>query len=100
MVGSRSACGAPVGTGTRGRSRRPAQLHRHLVRQPVSLTQVARRTRRDDVLPDGLAATTLRYDVIERQPPAGAAAVDATPIVTGEERPARDLPLHRPGYAN
>src|SRR2546423_8217416 len=84
----------------RGRSRRPAQLHRHLVRQPVPFAQVARRTRRDDVLPDRLAAAALRYDVVEREPPAGAAALDATPIVTGEERPARDLPLHRPGYAN
>src|SRR5881227_2214452 len=72
----------------RRRPRLSAQLHRDLVWQPVPLAQVARRTRSDDVLPDGLAAPALRDDVVESEPSAGTAAVDTTPVVTGEERPA------------
>ena len=39
-------------------------------------------------------------DVVERQPAARRAAVDAAPAVTGEERPARDLALDDPRNAD
>ena len=52
------------------------------------------RARGDDVLPDRLAAAAARDDVVERQPAAADAAVDAAPAVAREERAARDLPLH------
>src|SRR5438876_3759477 len=77
----------------RGHARQLAQLHRDLVQQPVALAQVARRARGDDVLPDRAAAAAARHDVVERQAPGGAAAVDAAPAVTRKERPARDLAL-------
>src|SRR6185295_19362517 len=39
-------------------------------------------------------------DVVERQPAAGRAAVDAAPAVAGEEGAAGDLPLDRTGDAD
>ena len=84
----------------RRRARRVRELHLHLVQQPVALAQVARRAGGDDVLPDRLAAARARDHVVERQPAARGAAVDAAPAVTGEERPARDLPLDDPRDAD
>ncbi len=68
--------------------------------KPVALAQVARRARGDDVLPHRLAAARARDHVVERQPAAGRAAVDAAPAVTREERAARDLALDDPRNAD
>ena len=84
----------------RRRPRARGELHVHLVRQPVPLAEVARRAGGDDVLPGGVAALRARDHVVERQPPAARAAVDAAPAVTGEERAAGDLPLHHPRNAD
>src|SRR5437764_15370782 len=49
----------------RRRERRLARKHPRLLRRQIALAQVARRARRDDVLPGGLAALAARDDVIE-----------------------------------
>src|SRR6478752_3826224 len=83
-----------------GRLRRVLELHADLLERAVALAEVARRTGGDDVLPDRLAALRARDDVVEGEPPARAAAVDAAPAVAGEEGAARDLPLDRPWHAD
>src|SRR5438876_2538215 len=70
-------------------------MHAYLLEQAVALTQVARSAGGDDVLPDRLAPAAPRHDVIQGQPAPVLAAVDAAPAVAREERPPRDLPLHR-----
>src|SRR4051812_1867839 len=82
------------------RARRRAELHPRLLERTVALPVIARRTRGDDVLPHRLTAAAARHDVVERQPPVPVAAVDAAPAVPGEQRPARDLPLHGTRHAN
>src|SRR4029077_14238932 len=74
------------------------QLHPDLLERAVALAEVARGTRRHDVLPDRLAALRAGDDVVEREAAVRGAAVDAAPAVPGEERPAGDLPLDRPGH--
>ncbi len=54
----------------------------------------------DDVLPVRVAASRAGHHVVERQPAAGRAAVDAAPAVSGKERPAGDLSLVRLGDAD
>ncbi len=68
--------------------------------EPVALAEVARRARGDDVLPDGVAASAARHDVVERQPDAGRAAVDALPAVTSEERAPGDAALGSARHAH
>src|SRR6266513_1934593 len=63
----------------RGRARLAPQGHRDLLGQAVALAHVARRTRGDDVLPDGLAPTAARDDVVQGQLAAIGAAVHAAP---------------------
>ena len=62
-------------------------VHVHLVRQPVPLAEVARRTGRDDVLPGGVAALRARDHVVERQP---AVAVPQRRTASCHARRARD----------
>ena len=81
----------------RRRPRRPLQVQARVLERAVALAQVARRAGGDDVLPDRLAALRARHHVVERQPAAGGAAVDAAPAVAGEQRAARDLALDRRG---
>ena len=69
------------------------QMKARLLEQAVALLQVARRTRCDDVLPDGVAALRARDDVVEREPAARRAAVDAAPAIAGEQRAAEILRL-------
>ena len=80
------------------RARRLFSSMPDLLERAVALAQVARGAGGDDVLPDRLAALRARHDVVERQPAARRAAVDAAPAVAGEERPAGDLPLDRPRH--
>src|ERR671937_1818195 len=82
------------------RARLPAQLHPRFVRQLVALLQGARRARGDEVLPDRLASSAPRNDVVERQPAAGGAAVDALPAVAGKQGAAGDFSLHRARHAD
>src|SRR5581483_9027962 len=84
----------------RGRPRRAAHRHRNLLGQAVSLAEVAGRAGGHDVLPDGLAATAARHDVVERQPARAVPAVDAPPAVPREEGAARDLPLRSTRHMN
>src|SRR4029079_10065226 len=83
-----------------GRPRRVLQLHADLLERAVALPEVAGRAGGDDVLPDRLAALRARDDVVEGEPSARGAAVDAAPAVAGEEGAARDLPLDRPRHAD
>src|SRR5258708_4931735 len=78
--------------------RRVRQVHADLLERAVALAQVAWGARGDDVLPDRLAALRARDHVVEREPAARGAAVDAAPAVPGEEGPSGDLALDRPGY--
>ena len=84
----------------RRRPRRPLQVQPGVLEQAVALAQVARRAGGDDVLPDRLAPLRARHDVVERQPAAGGAAVDAAPAVAREERAPRDLALDRARHAD
>src|ERR1700722_15278881 len=49
----------------RRRERELPREHSRLLRRQIALAQIARRTRRDHVLPGGLAALAARNDVIE-----------------------------------
>src|SRR5262245_49733140 len=85
--------------GSRGPRLSP-QVQAGVLERPVALAQVARRAGGDDVLPDRLASLRARHDVVEGQPAAGAAAVDAAPAVAREEGAPRDLALDRPRHTD
>src|SRR5258708_4476680 len=71
-------CGDP--DEERGRRRRRRHPHRQsdLLDEPVALAQVAGRAGGDDILPDRVTAPASRHDMVESQPPGGA-AVDTAP---------------------
>ena len=101
-----SVVGSPAGAAQADEERQAragaeaAHRHRRLLREAVALAQVAGGAGGDDVLPDRVAPAAAREDVVEGEPAAGRPAVDAAPVVAGEERPARDLALRRPRHAD
>ena len=84
----------------RGRPRRVGSSICTSCGSRLPLRRLHGRARGDHVLPHRLAALRARHHVVERQPAARRAAVDAAPAVTGEERAARDLALDDPRDAD